>query len=194
MKRPTLVVFVVLVSALVALVALQRRDHGGRAAPRAAASASAATAAPGMPAPPSADLLDGDGRRGPSDDSEPEDNADAGGVLGDGGTVPELVAASPKSVVFGVILIQYADAQGAPPGTRSRAEAEKLSAELAELAKKDFKAAVERGDPGSTTNAGRMFRGVMEPAPEFTMFSLGVGEVSAPVDTPRGLWIIHRME
>ena len=108
--------------------------------------------------------------------------------------MPDLEAETPKSVVFGVVLIQYAEAQGAPPGTRSRADAEKLARELAALAKTDFKAAVDKGDPGSTTNAGRMFRGVLEPAPEYVLFKLGKGDVSDPVDTPRGLWIVKRIE
>jgi hypothetical protein len=193
MKRPTLLVFVVLVGALVGLVWVQRTSHGDAAAPRPAPSAHGSGATSSALAPPGPDVTRTE--LGPADDDpEAEHNADAGSSIGDGGTVPELQGVAPKSVVFGVVLIQYADAQGAPPGSRSRAQAEALAAELAELGKKDFKAAVERGDPGSTTNAGRMFRGVMEPAPEFVLFSLAVDEVSAPVDTPRGFWIVRRVE
>jgi hypothetical protein len=121
-------------------------------------------------------------------------NEDAGAVLADGGAVPEIAGESPGSVVFGVVLVQYAGAQGAPPGARAHADAQKLASELAEVARKDFKAAVERGDPGSTTNAGRMYRGVLEPAPAYVLFSLQKDEVSDPVDTPRGFWVLKRIE
>jgi hypothetical protein len=35
---------------------------------------------------------------------------------------------------------------------------------------------------------------MLEPAPEFVLFSLPKDGVSAPVDTPRGFWIVHRIE
>ena len=43
-------------------------------------------------------------------------------------------------------------------------------------------------------NAGRMPRGMLEPAPEFVLFSLPKDGVSDPVDTPRGYWIVRRIE
>src|SRR5262249_19802517 len=100
----------------------------------------------------------------------------------------------PKSVVFGAILVQYRGAQGAPPTARSHVEALALAKEIAVLAKQDFKAAVAKGDRGSMENAGRMPRNVLEPAPEYVLFSLPKGGVSDPVDPPRGFWIVQRIE
>jgi len=119
---------------------------------------------------------------------------DAGATLIDGTAAPTLAADAPKSVVFGVILVQYKGAQGAPPGTRSRDAALELAKQLAVEAKKDFKATVPKGDKGSQDNAGRMPRGMLEPAPEYVLFSLSKDGVSDPVDTPRGFWIVHRIE
>jgi parvulin-like peptidyl-prolyl isomerase len=120
-------------------------------------------------------------------------DTDAGAAMPDGTRVPELDDA-PSSVQFGVVLIEHAGAQGAKTGARSREEADELANELAELAKNDFAAAVKKGDEGSTENAGRMFRGILEPHPDYVLFSLGEGEVSEPVETPRGLWIVKRID
>jgi hypothetical protein len=136
---------------------------------------------------------------------EPQDpgpQADAGGtVLLSGEAAPALAADAPKSVVFGVVLVTYRGAQGLPGGprlpatVRTRDAALELAKQLAELAKTDFKAAVGKGDkPGSMENAGRIPRGVLEPAPEYVLFSLPKGGVSEPVDTPRGYWIVQRIE
>jgi PPIC-type PPIASE domain len=113
--------------------------------------------------------------------------------LGDGG-IAEMPALSdaPKSVNFGVVLVQYKGAEGAKSDARSRADAKKLADELDELAKQDFEAAVKKGDPGSVVDAGRMFRGILEPAADYALFSLEEGKVSDPVDTPRGYWIVKR--
>lgn len=117
--------------------------------------------------------------------------ADAG--LIDTTTIPELSDA-PESLSFGVILIQYEGAEGAPGNTRSREEAKSLALELLSAAQEDFKAAVKRGDPGSTAAAGHMFKGILEPAAEYALFSLAKNEVSEPVDTPRGYWIVKRLD
>jgi parvulin-like peptidyl-prolyl isomerase len=78
---------------------------------------------------------------------------------------------------------------------RSKEAALELAKQLAELGKTDFKSAVGKGDkPGSMENAGRIPRGVLEPAPEYVLFSLAKGGVSEPVDTPRGYWIVQRVE
>jgi PPIC-type peptidyl-prolyl cis-trans isomerase-like protein len=111
----------------------------------------------------------------------------------DGGTLPSLSEA-PKSLTFGVILVQYSGAQGAAANARSRAEATEIAKQLAEMAKTDFAAAVAKGDPGSTENAGRMFRTILEPDAEAALFTLEKGAVSEPVDTPRGFWILKRIE
>ena len=198
MKHVTPLVFALLLGGGVALLVAARHDH--QAALLAASSASARGSArahdrsPAVPDTASPLDLDEPAALGSGHAGLDEANADAGGVLLDGGAVPDLEAEGPKSLVFGVVLVQYAEAQGAAPGTRTRAEAEKLAGELAQLGKNDFKAAVDKGDPGSTTNAGRMFRGVLEPAPEYVLFKLGKNEVSDPVDTPRGFWIVKRVE
>ncbi len=125
----------------------------------------------------------------------PGTTVDAGGTLLITGEVPPpLDAEAPKSVVFGVILVTYRGAQGAPAGSRTREAALTLAKELAVEAKADFKAAVAKGDKGSSENLGRMNRGILEPAPEYVLFSLPKGGVSDPVDTPRGYWVVSRIE
>lgn len=120
--------------------------------------------------------------------------SDAGARLLTGEAAPPLAGDAPKSIVFGVILVTYKGAQGAPPGARSREAALELAKQLAADAKQDFKATVAKGDKGSMENAGRMPRGMLEPAPEFVLFSLPKDGVSDPVDTPRGFWIVRRIE
>lgn len=196
MKRATLFVFALLCIGGIGLIVMKRaalatgHDAGrdgsapGHRATRASAPADPSRALDGGAA-------NGDGTSPGGDQDKP---GDAGGVLFDGGILPEQVGDGPKSVTFGVVLVQYAGAEGAAPGSRTQDEARQLAQELAELAKTDFKAAVEKGDTGSITDAGRMFRGVLEPAPEYVLFSLDKDQVSAPVDTPRGFWIVKRNE
>ena len=135
-----------------------------------------------------ADVAAGAGGDGPSPD------AGVGRKLLSGEEPPALAAEAPKSVVFGVILVQYKGAQGALPTTRPREVALELAKQLATEAAQDFKAAVAKDDKGSMENAGRIPRGVLEPAPEYVLFSLPKGGVSDPVDTPRGFWIVQRIE
>ncbi|MGK3997116.1 peptidyl-prolyl cis-trans isomerase [Sorangium sp. So ce1024] len=119
---------------------------------------------------------------------------DAGVTLLSGEVAPGLPAEAPKKVRFGVVLVQYRGAQGAPQNARSKEAALALARELAEVARTDFKAAVAKGDKGSTDDLGYIPRGVLEPAPEYELFSLPKGGVSGPVDTPRGFWITRRIE
>jgi len=105
-----------------------------------------------------------------------------------------LPTGSPKTVRFGVILVQYRGAELAPPHARPRQEAQVLARTLAEAANTDFKAQVQRGDPGSMEDAGRIPRGVLEPSVEYALFMLPRGGVSEPIDTPRGFWIVRRIE
>jgi PPIC-type PPIASE domain len=121
-------------------------------------------------------------------------SSDAGATLIDGVPAPPLAADAPKSVVFGVILVQYKGAQAAPPNARSHEAALELAKQIAADAKVDFKAALAKGDKGSLENAGRMPRGILEAAPEYVLFSLPKDGVSDPVDTPRGFWIVRRIE
>jgi hypothetical protein len=114
-------------------------------------------------------------------------------VLADGRKAPPVPESAPQQVTFGVVVFAYQGAQFAPPTARTKEQAkQKAIAAIAE-AKHDFAAAVARGDHGSTGNAGRMPRGMLEPAAEYVLFSLGKGEVaSEPVDTPRGYWVLRR--
>lgn len=113
----------------------------------------------------------------------------------DGGKVPELPASAPARVGFGAVLFAYRGAQGAPPDARSKEEARKKAAEVIEVAQKDFAAAVAKGDRGSTKDAGRVPRGVIEPPIEYVLFTLEKGKVHPePVDTPRGYWVVRRNE
>jgi hypothetical protein len=105
-----------------------------------------------------------------------------------------LPSGAPKTVRFGVILVQYRGAEGAPASARSKDDASGLARTLAESAKADFKGTVSKGDPGSMDDAGRMPRGVLERTVEYTLFTLSPGTVSDPIDTPRGFWILRRIE
>jgi parvulin-like peptidyl-prolyl isomerase len=118
---------------------------------------------------------------------------DAFDTLPDGRRVPELPASAPKEVSFGVVVVTYQGAQSAPKDARSKADAKKKAEELIAEAKHDFAAAVARGDQGSTADAGRVPRDVLEPAVEYGLFTLQKGDVSPePIDTPRGYWIVRR--
>lgn len=114
-------------------------------------------------------------------------------TLPDGRKVPELPASAPKDVSFGVVQVSYQGAQSAPKDARSKADAKTKAIALAQEAKQDFAAAVSKGDHGSTSDAGRVPRDVLEPVVEYLLFTLPKGEVyPEPIDTPRGYWIIRR--
>jgi hypothetical protein len=113
----------------------------------------------------------------------------------DGGKVPELPATAPKVLKFGVVQFAYSGAQAAPRDARSKEQARKRAEEALEVARRDFSEAVRQGDQGSTADAGRMPRGVLEPPIEYWLFSLEKGAVyPEPIDTPRGYWIVRRNE
>src|SRR5260221_9031054 len=82
-----------------------------------------------------------------------------------------LPSGTPKSVRFGVILVQYRGAQQAATITRSKEEALTLARSLAGAAKTHFKAQVAKGDPGSIDDAGRIPRGVLDPPAEYELFT-----------------------
>ncbi len=121
-----------------------------------------------------------------------------GATLPDGSPVPALPSGIPRQIRFGVVLVSYAKAQpsvaGGRPSTRSREEAKILAAKLRATAEEDFHAAVQQGDPGSSDDLGRVKLGILEPAPEYVLFTLPVAAVAGPVDTPRGYWIVKRLE
>jgi hypothetical protein len=202
MQKYTALLFALVVVAAVALIIGQRPEKvsaptavaegirdGGPA--DAGARAAVADAGPGDGGEHAAGPSSEDG---PVPTESPFATTDAGATLLDGAPAPHLPGDAPKSVVFGVILLQYKGAQGAPPSARSREAALDLARQIAADAKTDFKAALAKGDKGSQENAGRIPRGMLEPAPEFVLFSLPKDGVSEPVDTPRGFWIVHRIE
>ncbi len=106
----------------------------------------------------------------------------------------KLPTSAPKTLHFGVVLVQYRGAQFAPDQAPYKPDALQRARQLAEVAKRDFKAAVAQGDPGSVEDAGRLGRNILEPAAEVELFSLAPGGVSDPVDTPRGYWIARRLD
>ena len=111
----------------------------------------------------------------------------------DGGKVPDLPDSAPQEVSFGVVQFAYQGAQFAGSDARAKEVARQKATEILELAKHDFVAAVAKGDRGSTSDAGRIPRGVLEPPIEYVLFMLNKGTLNpAVIDTPRGFWIIRR--
>jgi len=192
MDKRTAVVFALLAVTAVAVIVSERPGKG----PAPVASAEAARDA--GPDAAAGARQDGGAAAGPEEAPAQGDpslaNPDAGGTLLDGAAPPALAGTAPKSVGFGVILVEYKGAQGASPNARSKEAALEYAKQLAAEAKTDFKAAVAKGDKGSMENAGHMPRGMLEPAPEYVLFSLPKDGVSEPVDTPRGFWMVRRIE
>ncbi len=113
----------------------------------------------------------------------------------DGTPVPPLPDGTPREVKLGVVLVTYLGAQGLAPGSgRPKDTAREQAQKLAQEAQADFKSVVHRGDSGSSEDVGRVRRGILEPAVEYAVFTLPVGGVSGWVDTPRGFWIVKRIE
>ncbi len=105
-----------------------------------------------------------------------------------------LASSAPSRVRLGIVLVTYCQAEYPPTPCRSKEEAFLLARHLHEIALRSFPEAVQKGDPGSTENAGDFSQGVLESSFEPTVFSLSVGEVSPPLDTPRGFWIAKRLK
>ena len=164
------------------------------------------------PTSPMADAADGDARMYaygdaglPNDGGEPvlltdllEPDGGVGTTMPDGSRVPPLPMAVPRQIRFGVILVSYAGAQPSPGGgqvsPRSKADARVLSDRLLAAAQQDFHAAVQQGDVGSADDVGQVKLGILEPAPEYVLFTARVNAVGGPIDTPRGYWIVKRLE
>jgi hypothetical protein len=121
-----------------------------------------------------------------------------GSRMPDGGAVPPLPMGVPRQVRFGVVFVSYAGAQPSAltgkSAPRSKQEAKALADRLYETAKTDFHAAVQQGDAGSSDDIGRVKLGVLEAAPQYVLFTLPVDSVGGPVDTPRGYWVVKRLE
>lgn len=101
---------------------------------------------------------------------------------------------APKAVRLGIVLVQFVGAEGAGAGARSKKDALEHAKKLSETAHRDFKQAVKDGDPGSSEDLGRFPRGVLDPQTEVTVFSLASGDVSDVLETPRGYWIVKRID
>ncbi|KYG07579.1 hypothetical protein BE21_28665 [Sorangium cellulosum] len=199
MQRSTAVLYTLFFAGALAFVIVNGgpKARGAASAPAdAGADADADAGSPAATAAGDGDAGTDAGAEGPVQESGPElaVRSDAGVTLLSGEAPPALSGEAPKKVRFGVVLVQYRGAQGAPQSARSKDAALALARELAEVAKTDFKAAIDKGDKGSTDDLGYIPRGVLEPAPEYELFSLPKGGVSGPVDTPRGFWIARRIE
>jgi hypothetical protein len=129
---------------------------------------------------------------------EPRVDAGRGATLFDGSAVPPLPMNAPRQVHFGVVLVSYEGAQPGPgttrPSPRSKPDARALALKLAATAQQDFHLAVQQGDAGSADDIGRVKLGILEPAPEYVLFTLPIDGVGGPVETPRGYWIVKRLE
>lgn len=114
--------------------------------------------------------------------------------LGDGGPVTAMPSSAPRSVKLGVVLVTWAGAEGAPSNARSKKDAQTIAERLGAEARTDFHHAVTGGDPGSADDIGRLPRGVLDPHTEVAVFGLASGEVSDVLETPRGYWIVKRVD
>jgi hypothetical protein len=178
----------VLAIALIGVLVKTPTQRPAKAVSSAKPDSSAEKAAEAPPAPPAsaefADLL------APVMVSNPDAGFD---LLPDGSKVPPLPDTAPQAVRFGVIQFAYQGAQFAGDVGRTKEQAKQRAQAVVEEAKKDFAAAVARGDQGSRADAGKIPRGILEPAAEYVLFTLGKGEVSSQaVETPRGFWIVRR--
>jgi hypothetical protein len=184
---------VLVVAAWITANGLPARHHAVAASGDANAPAGSASSEPGGA------LAVADAGASGAEAAAPPAQVDVGGRVGAGmrmpdGTLVPPLPDKPARVHFGVVLVTYAGAQGAPEHARSAHEARDIANKLAVDAKTDFHGAVVRGDSGSIDDAGSMPRGVLEPAVEYVLFTLPVGGVSDPLDTPRGYWIVKRTE
>lgn len=100
----------------------------------------------------------------------------------------------PRSVKMGVVLVQFDGAEGAPAGARPKGQAKELADKLHNMAEADFHGAVNGGDSGSADDIGRIPRGVLDPPVEAAVFSLSPNDVSQVIETPKGYWIVKRLD
>ena len=114
-------------------------------------------------------------------------------LLGDASLLG-LPTSAPRTVHIGVVLVTYVGAEGASSNARTKAEALAVAQRLHEDAKTDFKKAVKEGDSGSAEDVGRIPRGVLDPHSEVAVFSLAASEISEILETPKGYWIVKRLD
>ena len=180
-------------AAVVVLVGWLTLSQLGRPRPHADADGGALAAEAGSDAPSASDA----GDAGSTSPMAALDTSADGGLslfntmLGDAGAMP---SGAPRTLRLGVVLVQFAGAEGASSSARAKPDALKHAQELAEQARADWKGAVKAGDPGSAEDIGRIPRGVLERPTELAVFSLGAAEVSEPLETPRGYWVVKRLE
>jgi hypothetical protein len=161
-------------------------DAGANANANASANANAGSAAEA-----------GAGEGAGAANAAAEPSADAGFSLTgltnflDAGSMP---TGAPRSVRLGVVLVQFAGAEGASSSARAKPDALKHAVELGQLARTDWKAAVKAGDTGSSEDIGRIPRGVLDAHTEVVVFSLEKDGISEPLETPKGYWIVRRVE
>lgn len=167
---------------VVAAVVVVMAKGGPRPAPASPAPAWSATLGSFTPTPSSRPTV-----------PEPRPSV-ASSTFAGGASARPLPSAAPKTVRFGVVLFRYRGAEMSPNDARSRAEALEQARSIVDLARRDFKAAVKRGDAGSVEDAGRIGRNILEPTVEYDLFTLAPGAVSEPIDTPRGYWVAKRIE
>lgn len=105
-----------------------------------------------------------------------------------------MPSSAPRHVKLGVVLVTFAGAEGAPPTARGKAEARAIAERLLPEANAEFHRAVQGGDPGSSDDIGRIPRGVLDPRTEVSVFALSAGDVSEILETPRGYWIVKRID
>jgi hypothetical protein len=185
----------IVLSAVLAFRGAAAIPSTGSVSPSAAAGP-AADAGPAVDAgrSPLLDLLDADSLF-VAEPAPPVEVPEGGFHLADGTPVQPLGRGGPRHVRFGVVLVGYEGAEGAPDkGARRRSDALSLATRLADEARQDFHGTVQRGDTGSADDVGEVERGVLEPTSEAVLFALPVGAVSGVIDTPRGFWIVKRLE
>lgn len=175
-------------------VRAEPRDGGAAAGPSASASttASAGTAVSPSDAGTGMAIGSSSGDIGKLDTS-PDGGFGLGslGTLLDSGAVP---TSAPRTVRLGVVLVQWAGAEGAPASARAKPDALKRAQELMDQAKGDWKATVKAGDHGSSEDIGRIPRGVLDARTEVAVFSMTKDDISEPLETSKGYWIVKRIE
>ena len=126
------------------------------------------------------------------------DAPDSGSLLmapiWDGGLDNTMPSGAPRTVHIGVVLVQFQGAEGASSSARTKQAALATATALVETAKADFKKAVKEGDSGSGEDVGRIPRGVLDPRTEVAVFSMNANDIAGPLETPRGYWIVKRLE
>ena len=113
---------------------------------------------------------------------------------------PKKPAEPPTAITAQHVLVAYKGAERCPKGvTRTKADAKKRAAEVAEKAKggADFTALVGEysDDPAAKErlgSVGKFTRDKMAKPFSDAAFALSVNEVSAPVETPFGFHVIKR--